>query len=365
MEKAKISAYQLFTLLLLFELGSALVYTLANGAKQDAWMAVLMAMVGGFCLFFIHYRLYCYYPNLPPMEYMQMLLGPVLGKIIAFLFILYFMYVAATILRGFGEMLVISAYPATPIFFINALFILVIIYTVYKGIEVLSRTSEVLFFVVSLLAVSIFLLIILSGNINMDNLKPVFEEGVSPIIKTVFTDTLYFPFGQMIIFTMILPYVNERKKVKRTGLLAIGMSGFVLALITAMNISVLGIDRTTRSPFPFLTTIQMIELAGFLERLDVYFILLVTLTAFVKLSVFFYVTVLSVSHLFHVKHPSHLAYPLGMVVLFLSMAVASNWTEYNQEWFKVEYVYIDPLFQVILPIFLLIVAFFKNRKKAV
>ncbi len=36
MEKAKISAYQLFTLILLFEFGSALVLPLASEAKQDA-----------------------------------------------------------------------------------------------------------------------------------------------------------------------------------------------------------------------------------------------------------------------------------------------------------------------------------------
>ncbi|WP_157723839.1 GerAB/ArcD/ProY family transporter, partial [Domibacillus aminovorans] len=142
MEKAKISAYQLFTLILLFELGSALVLPLASEAKQGAWLAILIAMAGGFCLFFIHYGLYRYYPGLPPTEYMQTLLGSVLRKIIAFLYILYFVYTAAGILRPFGELLVTIAYPDTPIFVINALFILMIIYTVYKGIEVISRTVE-------------------------------------------------------------------------------------------------------------------------------------------------------------------------------------------------------------------------------
>ncbi|OAH59201.1 spore gernimation protein KB [Domibacillus aminovorans] len=364
MEKAKISAYQLFTLILLFEFGSALVLPLASEAKQDAWLAILIAMAGGFCLFFIHYALYRYYPDLPPTEYMQILLGSVLGKILAFFFVLYFVYVAAGILRAFGEMLVTVAYPATPIFIINALFILVIVYMVDKGIEVISRTSEVLFVAMFLLLLSGFILMMISGIIHIENLKPVLEEGLSPIIKTAFTETLYFPFGQIIVFAIIFPYVKEREKVKRAGLWAMGMSGLILALFAAGNISALGVDLTSHAQFPLLATIQSIEVAGFLERLDIYFILFVIITGFVKISIFFYVALLSVSHLFHVKHPSRLAYPMGIVVLLVSMAMASNYTEYTQEWTTVFSPYVDASFQVIIPIFLLIIAFFRNRKKA-
>ncbi|OKL36968.1 GerAB/ArcD/ProY family transporter [Domibacillus mangrovi] len=362
MEKAKISAHQLFTLLFLFELGSALVLSLSSGAKQDAWLAILIATAGGFCLFLIYYRLYYYYPDNSPTEYMQILLGSVLGKLMAFFFILYFVYSAASVLRGFGEMLVTVAYPETPLFVINALFIVAIVYTVYKGIEVLSRTSEILFFIICLLIVSIILLTMFSKIIDINNLKPIFEEGLSPIIKTAFTDTLYFPFGQVVAFTVIFPDVTERKKVKRTGLWAIGMSGFTLSLITAMNISVLGVDQTYHSQFPLLTTIQMIELGGFLERLDIYFILFVILAGFIKISIFFYAAVLSVAHLFQLKHPSRLTYPMGIVVLWVSMAVASSITGYTQEWRNFELPYIFPLFQVILPLFLLLFASLKNRK---
>ncbi len=44
MEKAKISASQLFILMVLFELGSALLVPLAIDAKQDAWLAILLGM---------------------------------------------------------------------------------------------------------------------------------------------------------------------------------------------------------------------------------------------------------------------------------------------------------------------------------
>ncbi|OAH58699.1 spore gernimation protein KB [Domibacillus aminovorans] len=365
MEKAKISAYQLFTLILLFEFGTAMLTSIGINAKQDAWLAILIGMAGGFCLFFIYYGLYRYYPDLPLTEYVQRLLGSVLGKGLAFCYVLYFMYVAARILRIFGEMLVTVAYPDTPLFIINALFILVIIYMVYKGIEVISRTSEVLFVGMCLLLLSGFLLLMISGIIHLENLKPVLEEGLSPIIKTVFTDTLYYPFGEVIVFTMIFPYINEREKVKRTGLRAMGLSGLLLALVVAGNISVLGLDLASHAQFPLLASIRSIEVAGFLERLDIYFILFAMIGGFLKISIFFYVAVMGASHLFHVKHPSHLAYPMGMVILLLSMAIASNYAEHIQEAGKFIPLYAHLPLQVIIPVLLLIIAFFKNRKKAI
>ncbi|PGK31755.1 spore gernimation protein KB, partial [Priestia megaterium] len=69
MEKAKISASQLFILMVLFELGSALLVPLAIRAKQDAWLGILLGMLGSFILFLVYHKLYTYYPSLLPTEY--------------------------------------------------------------------------------------------------------------------------------------------------------------------------------------------------------------------------------------------------------------------------------------------------------
>lgn len=75
MEKAKISPYQLFVLILLFQLGSALLLPLGIDAKQNAWISILMAMIGGFFLFLIYHRIYLYYPDSLPTTYVQKIFG--------------------------------------------------------------------------------------------------------------------------------------------------------------------------------------------------------------------------------------------------------------------------------------------------
>ncbi|RFU61138.1 GerAB/ArcD/ProY family transporter [Peribacillus glennii] len=362
MEKARISAYQLFVLMYLFQLGSAILIPLAIEAKQDAWLAILVGMIVGVVPFFIYYSLYQYYPDILPTQYTERIVGKMFGRAISLLYILYLSYLSARVLRDFGEMLLSFAYPETPLFIANALLMFVVMYTVRKGIEVLARTGELLFTLMILLAFSGLLLVVFSGLIDLNNLKPMLEEGLKPVIKVALTQTVFFPFGEVVAFAMIFPYLNHPKKVKVAGLLALGLGGTGLALAMAINISVLGVDLVSRSQFPLLSTIQSIQIASFLERLDVYFMIGSIIGIFLKISVYFYAAVTGTANLFNVKQPSQLAYPIGIIILFLSVTIASNFSEHLEEGLKLVPLILHLPFQIILPLFLLIIAFIKRGK---
>ncbi len=314
--------------MVLFELGSALLVPLAMGAKQDAWLAILIGMLCSFFFFLIYHKLYSYYPDLLPTEYMQKILGKVLGTLLAFIYIVYFLYDASRVLRDFGEMLLTFAYPDTPLFIANALLMLVIIYITRKGIEAIARSGELLFIFMYFLAIAGFILIISSGLIDFKNLQPVLKEGILPVAKVALTETLYFPFTEAIVFTMLLPYLNNPKKANVTMLCATGLSGINLIITMIINISVLGVDLTTRSQFPLLSTVQTIQVADFLERLDVFFMFAMVIGIYFKVSILFYASIISTATLFKIKSPSRLAYPLGIIVLFLSITIASNFQEH-------------------------------------
>jgi len=363
MEKAKISASQLFILMVLFELGTSLLLPVAMEAKQDAWLAILLGMLGSLVLFVIYCKLYSYYPDLLPTEYMQKILGKAIGSVLAFLYISYFIYDVARVLRDIGEMLLTFSYSDTPLFIANALLILVIIYTVQKGIEVVARSGELFFIFMYVLAVTGFLLIVCSGLIDFKNLQPILEDGILPVLKVVFIQTLYFPFGEAIVFTMILPYLNNPKKAKVTMLCATGLSGINLTITMLINISVLGVDLTARSQFPLLSTVQSIQVADFLERLDVFFMLALVIGGFSKISVLFYASMIATATLFKIKSPSRLSYPIGLIVLFMSLMISRNFQEHLHEGIGVEMFFLQIPFLAIIPVLLFLVAFFKNRKQ--
>ncbi|WP_375540594.1 GerAB/ArcD/ProY family transporter [Peribacillus simplex] len=48
-----------------------------------------------------------------------------------------------------------------------------------------------------------------SGSVKAENLLPVLEEGWKPVFTTAFPLTFTFPFGEMIVFTVLMPYLNR------------------------------------------------------------------------------------------------------------------------------------------------------------
>lgn len=364
MEKAKISGYQLFVLIILFEIGSAQLVPLGIDAKQDAWLVILIAMLGGCLLFLVYYALYQYYPDKLLTESVREILGNFLGSIVAFFYILYFVYIGALVLRDFGETLLTFAYPLVPLFFANAVLILVVVYAVRKGIEVMGRTGELLFVIEFILAIGFILLVVISGLIHFSNLKPVLEVGGLEVMKTAFTKTIFFPFGEIVVFLMVFPYLDRPNKLMKVGVGGLLISGLFLAFTMAVNIAVLGVDYTSRSQYPLLTLIQSIELGGFIERLDIYFLVELMIGGFFKLGLFLYAAVTGASNLFKIKEPSRLTYPIGMVILLLSIMIAGSYAEHTQEGFSLAPMYLHFPFQVIIPFILLIVAFFRNKKKS-
>lgn len=364
MEKAKIGASQLFVLMVLLGNSSALLIPLATDLKQDAWMGILLSTVGGIFLFLVHYKLYQFYPTMLPMGYMQKILGKKVGSIVGFLYLLYFLHSAARQLRVFGDLLETFAYPGTPLIALTLLLILAIVYTVRKGIEVLSRTGEILFICKMSLLFILFILLVINGSMHIRSLKPILAQGVLPILKTGFTDTIFSSFsGSMVVFSMIYPYVNHSKKVKMTGILAISLSGIIVSSMTAINISTLGVGLLSRTQFPLLRSIQTIDISNFIERLDVFYMFILIIASFMAVAILFYAGVSGTASLFNIKEPSQLCFPLGVVVVLLAHILASDLQEYLVEGGKyLQYTIHLPL-QIVIPILLLIIAFVKNRKK--
>ncbi len=202
----------------MFEMGTSLVISNAIDAKKDAWLAILLGLCGGIILFFIYYFLFRQYPNLPLTGYVREIFGEYLGWVIGLLYIFYFLYTTTHNIRSFGELLFTSTMPRTPLLAINILFVLTICYVLYLGIEVLGRTAEVFIVIMIFLGFTGNVFIYFSGNVDLHNLQPFLENGWKPILTTAFPLTTFFPFGEMIIFTMLLPYLNRSELAKKVGL---------------------------------------------------------------------------------------------------------------------------------------------------
>jgi spore germination protein KB len=363
MEKAKISAIQLFAMIFMFELGSALVVSYGITAKKDAWLAILLGMFGGLILFFIYYFLFRQYPNLPLTGYARKIFGKYVGWIIGLLYVVFLLYDAARDLRDFGDLLLSSTLTETPLLAINILLVLAICYVLYLGIEVLARTAEVFVVILIFIGFTGNLLVYFSGNVDIHNLQPFLENGWKPIVTTAFPLTTFFPFGEMIVFTMLLPYLNRPELTKKVWLSSVILSGLILSYTTSLNIAVLGVEAVERSTFPLLSTIGKVNLFDFIQRMDVLVVFTLLINMFFKIAILFYGAVIGIVDLFNLKNHQQIVLPAGIILIFLSMTIASDFVEHIEEGQKTAQYYFFPLIMVIIPLFMLLVTLIRNGFK--
>ncbi len=350
-------------LVVLFEMGSAILFGLGTNAKQDAWMTVLLGMTGGIFIYLIYHRLFTFYPDIPLTGYLQKIIGKWAGRGLGLLYVTYFIYIAARVLRDFGELLTSTIYYQTPLFVINSLMIITITYALLKGFEVLARVGELFFITVYLMAIAGSVIILLSGILHFDELQPMLEHGLLPVIKTTLGETLTFPFGEMIVFTMILPQLNEPKKAKKICLWGIILSGINITITVIINTSALGFELYARSPFPLLSTIQRISLFHFIERLDVLFMIYLIIGGFIKIGLFYYAAAAGVADIFKISDLNKIIFPIGLIIVFASIEIASNLAEHSNEGLVLVPIYLHWPIQIIIPAVLLVIAFFRNRRK--
>lgn len=364
MEKARIDRVQFFILLILFEMGTSLVTTFSISAGKDAWLAILFGSLLG-CLFFLmYYQLYQWFPEDSFTGYVKKILGKKLGTAVGYIYAIAALYISSRVLRVFGEVLLSSTYPETPLVIVHALMILVVIYAVNKGIETIARTAELTIVIVFILAIFGFVLIVLSGVMDIDRILPILENGFVPVLKTVVTETMNVPFGEVMIFTIIFPYLNNNRRMRIIGVGAMLLSGIMIAGTMLINILTLGFHVVEDSGFPLLATIQMISVADFLERLDVLFLIVLFIDVFSKLVLFFYFGLIGLTELFGLESHKQISYPIGMIVLFCSLTIATNYSEYAYQSINISARYFSFPLQVIIPLILLTIAFFKKRKQA-
>ncbi|MFX3661682.1 MAG: GerAB/ArcD/ProY family transporter [Ectobacillus sp.] len=358
---------QLFILMYLFEIGSAIVVGLGVSAKQDAWIATLLGMAGGLIIFLIYGYLHIQYPAAPLTTYIQLLLGKYIGFPVALIYILYFFYIATRVLRDCAELLISSAFDETPLLAVITIMMVVISIALYHGIEVIGRTSEIIFGAVIFMTAITGILILSSDIVRLEKLLPILEGGWKPVLKTAFPLTFTFPFGETVVFTMLLPYVHKKQAAVKTGLAAITASGIALALTMVLNISVLGVTRLSIEQFPLLNTIGKINVGMFIQRLDAIALSALIIGGFFKILIFYYAALFGIRDLFSIKKKKSTLYMLSIftpAIIAYSIAMSESFSEHIEVGLKqVPYYFHLPL-QVGLPVLLFIVAFIKKQMQS-
>ncbi|UHA60678.1 spore germination protein [Metabacillus litoralis] len=358
----KISLWQLYILIICFQIGSATLVGIGNEAKQDAWIAIIIATVFGACLILYYFFLLSRLPGKNLFEIFGFCFGKWIGKFLTLLYVIYFFYISARVLRDFGELLVSTIFEVTPLEIISITMMLVIIYMLQLGLEVLGRTSEVFFpYVVTFILVT-GIAIWLSGGLEISNLRPVLGDGFKPIKKALFPQLITFPFGEAITFMVVGAYIGAKKRVGKVSAAAVVTSGLILTYGSFIQIATLGADLKERATFPLLSASREISLLNFIERVDLIIVFFVMFGIIVKVSLFFYGGLKGLEYIINKPYRS-MTLPMGTLVAFISVVVSHNFIEHIEEGLVFVPFYLHLPFQFGIPMLILPILLWKTKKK--
>ncbi|WP_058302284.1 GerAB/ArcD/ProY family transporter [Gorillibacterium timonense] len=354
MTNETISPKQLFALMILFELGTALVVPIGLESGHAIWLSILLALPGGLLLFLIFSDLHRRHPGASFSSCMQKIMGKWIGFALSLLYISFFLLNGSRNLRESGNLLLSAYYDQTPILFMNAIMVIAIVYFMRKGVNVFGRTSEIYLFVIAMIGIICNFVVIASGLVKLHNLFPLHMQDWKGALSSAYPDIWLFPFGETLLFSILLPYLSKSKSARKTGLLAMLTSGLLLSFTHAIEISVLGEDIYGRTTFPLFTTISLVNVANFIQRLDAFVMLAMIICVFFKATAYCFGACILAADLFHVQDFRMLAVPIGVVLLFTSLISAENYVIHLDEG-KVAMAYILPVTNVLIPAILAVV----------
>jgi len=357
MTKEFISEKEAICIITAFLMGSTLIVGIGGEAKNDAWIAGIIAILMAVPVILIYARLLALYPGQDLYEIITLTLGKWPGKLVAVLYIWYSFHLGALVIRNFGEFVNTVTMPETPMLVPMFCLGLVGVVAVKSGVEVIGRITAYLLPAIIFIIVVVQILII--PELNFRYLRPVLHQDLLLVLRGGFT-TFSFPFAESVLLMGILFAIKTKVSPYRVYFSSLLFAGTIIMVLTLRNILVLG-PMLGSLYFPSHVAVSRVNIGEFLQRIEVTVVFVFIFGAFIKSSVCLYVACKGIGKIFNLDNYRSIVIQVGLLMVYFAYIVYDS-TMLMAYWaFKVYAYYAFP-FQVILPLIIWVIAEIKSRR---
>lgn len=361
LEKGRLSSRQLIVLALFVFVGDmALIYplTMVADSHQDAWIAGLISLPLGLAGILIPLKVHYFYPQMNLIEKINKILGKWVGTAVGLFYLFFFLIATAIYIREIEDFMCTQIFEKTPGAVFRFMTLFLVIYGLRLGLETLARAAEIFLPLFILFFAS--LMILLLPQIRLENLFPIMHTPLPKLLHSVLFGISY-PFGEMIVFLMVHPYVKKSKHTNRDIFLILIIGAAVLNLILFLSITVLGAYLPEHQFYAAYILAQKINIGNFLQRIEALMAIVWVITTFFKTALYFYAFTLGSAQLFNLKSFRSLIFPVGFLVFGLSQLVSKDIVFYMK---KIPSTWVDWDFTVsfAIPLLLIIVYYVRKSK---
>ncbi|WP_432409091.1 GerAB/ArcD/ProY family transporter [Wukongibacter sp. M2B1] len=352
MKKEVISDKQGIFLMVLILLGTSVILVMGLNAKKDLWLANIVSILMALPMIIIYARLHYIFNGKDLFDILIICFGNFFGTGISILYIWFSFHLGTLIAKDFGIFITSVSFPETPEFTVILAIIVLGIFGVKKGIELLGRLAE--FFTPFIIIFIFTIILLLIPHMNINNISPVLGNGIKPIIKGAFY-SFAFPFAETVILTMFFSGFNSKKSPYKIYIAGLLIGGFILFSISLTILLVLGINSSLSSYFPTYSITTRINIGTFFQRLEIISATIFILGGFVKMSICLLAACKGTAKILNCTDYRFIVTPTALLMCNLSLFLHDSTMEVLEFASTVSPYYKFP-FQVIFPIIILIIA---------
>jgi len=355
--KDKITPGQLMILVIQSQIGVGVLFlpsTVESAAQNDAWISVILAGFAAFLLIVILWGLSRRFPANSFFEFLPLLLGKAVGKIVHFFYAALFVLECSLVSVLFADVIRDWVFPNTPRWAIIGLLLATSLYLAQENIRTIAR-----FFVLTFGL--IFILILIATYAYHDAqilyILPINQAGI-PKVMYGMMKTMNSLFGFEIIM-FVYPYVRGTGKeiLKATGFAHV-FSTFVYTYLVFTCLVVFSPEELRMIPHPVLYMVKALSFSIF-ERADLYFLMIWAVVVVSTVMSYLYMSAKTVSTLFGKKQHRGTAPYVALLILFIALI------PHDQDMINRLQLIVGILFGVFLVVFpfvLLCISYFMNIK---
>mgnify|MGYP003836037567 CR=1 FL=1 len=341
----QISVKQGVMMMAMYILGTTFLVSSGIEAGQDIWIAYLISLGLSLVLVCMYARMMSHMPGKDFFTIMETLLGRPLTVIFLIIMSVYLFQHLSYVLRHFSEYINVAGLPGTPLVASLISMGLLCALGVIYGIEVLGKWSE--WFLLFVAAFIILAALLLTREMHIDYLRPILQNGFAPIAKGVWA-LISFPFGQLVAFLFILPPARTKREPYRIFILGLLIGGALIFVSSMSNVLVLGVKGVARLFYPTYSTLAIIRIGTFIQRLEIAATTIFMITVFVKAAVLLLGLIRSLARILKLKSYTFIVIP----VMLLAINYGFNAYRGNLEHYTgiaVFVPYFTTFYQIIIP----------------
>lgn len=317
MKEGRISAHGVFSvlsILLITHLFLGIPRVMTREGGSAGWLLIIMSAAVASIGVLILVTLLKRFPGKNFIEIAEIVWGAPGRILAALIFSFLFLYIATVVVREFAETMLTTVLPRTPISVVVFIFLTTMVFGAYNGLEVITRSSVLLFPFIMIGLLSILFLTV--SFIDFNNLFPILGTGPKYLALNAFGRSSIFV--EIIFIGLISSNVNNPEQIPRQIWASFIVSIALYVVVQLFYVSVLTVVSAEKLYIPLFQLARIIYMGRFVQRIEALYIFVWFFTGTLKLTLTLYAGATSLSRGFKIPFYQPLLFPLAMLVFSLN-----------------------------------------------